>query len=245
MKKLLALLAFSTVLAFGAQARAADIVEAPAVYDWTGFYIGGNIGYAFEGKGDEVGVASNLGGPTINFGELDVSGWTGGGQIGADWQMGQAVFGIVVDVSGADIEDDFDNHSNKKFPFLSTDGESEINWWGTVRGRLGWAFDNVLIYGTGGFAWADVDYKVFTENLDNGVNAHLQNEYTATGWTAGGGLAWGINERWTVGGELLYVNLGEEEVTGRTNNFADTGEVLRTHATPDFWTARFNVNFRF
>jgi outer membrane immunogenic protein len=103
----------------------------------------------------------------------------------------------------------------------------------------------VLIYGTGGFAWAAVDYKVFSENTDNGVGAHMDDDYTATGWTAGGGLAWAIDDNWSAGAEVLYVNLGKETIKGKTNNFEDTGEVLRTHATPDFWAARFNVNFKF
>src|SRR4051812_50052974 len=91
MKKI-AMLVASYVLVFGASAKAADIVEAPTVYDWTGFYIGGNIGYAFEGQGDDVGISSNLGGGKFNFGSLDISGVTGGAQIGADLQGGGAGF---------------------------------------------------------------------------------------------------------------------------------------------------------
>src|SRR3954451_10531498 len=111
MKKLAAMLVFSTVLGFGATAQAADMVEAPTVYDWTGFYIGGNIGYAFEGQGDDVGISSSLGSGKINFGSVDISGITGGAQIGADWQAGSAVFGVVADVQAADINDAF--KSNK------------------------------------------------------------------------------------------------------------------------------------
>jgi outer membrane immunogenic protein len=114
-----------------------------------------------------------------------------------------------------------------------------------VRGRLGWAFDRVLIYGTGGLAWANVDYKVFTQNTGNGVNAHIDDDYTATGWTAGGGFAWAFDDNWSAGAEVLYVNLGKDTIKGNTNNFENTGEILETHATPDFWAARFNVNFKF
>ncbi len=103
MKKLLTLLAFSTVFSIGVAAKAADMVEAPLVYDWTGFYIGANIGYAFAGNGDEVGVRSNQFGHD-SFGDLDVSGIFGGAQIGADWQASWAVFGLVADVQVADIK---------------------------------------------------------------------------------------------------------------------------------------------
>jgi outer membrane immunogenic protein len=252
MKKVAALLAFSTILAVGQMAKAADIVEAPPeVYDWTGIYIGANVGYAFEGYGDQVGIQSNLGGGVIPFDELNVQGWFGGGQIGADWQAGWAVFGIVADIQFYDIDDDFNNtpSSDPDFDFIETDASSQIDWWGTFRGRLGWAWDRVLIYGTGGFAWASVEYDVFTENTINGVNAKLKDDYTATGWTAGGGLSWAIDDNWNVGGEVLYVNLGEETISGKAR-LADggdpgLGEVLRTHATPDFWAARLNVNFKF
>jgi outer membrane immunogenic protein len=246
MKKLAALLAVSTVLTFGAAAKAADIVEAPPeVYDWTGIYVGGNIGYAFEGNGNRVGLQSNQTGCCGSFGELNVQGIFGGGQIGADWQAGWAVFGLVADVAFADINDDFNNHSNNSFPTVSTDAKDEIDWWGTVRGRLGWAFDRVLVYGTGGFAWANVDYKVFT--TDGVLSARVEDDYTATGWTAGGGLAYAIDENWSAGGEVLYVNLGEEEIDGRVRNAAGnaTGEKLKTHATPDFWAAKFILNFKF
>lgn len=245
MNKVAAVLAVSTVLAFGTTAKAADMVEAPAVYDWTGFYIGGNIGYAFEGQGDAVGIGSNLGGGKIHFGDLNVTGITGGAQIGGDWQAGAAVFGIVADVQAADINDDFNTSRIVGGAHYQTDAQDQIDWWGTVRGRLGWAFNNVLIYGTGGLAWGSINYDVHTRNVDAGVSAHLSDDYTEWGWTAGGGIDWGINENWTVGGEVLYVNLGEKQITGRTNNFANTGEVLRTDATPDFWVARLLVNFKF
>src|SRR5207249_6581355 len=102
MKKLAALLAFSTVLSFGAAARAADIVEAPAVYDWTGFYIGGNIGYGFGGD-DKVGVSATNGN-CFEFDKLQESGIFGGGQIGYDWQAGPAVFGVVADIDSSDVK---------------------------------------------------------------------------------------------------------------------------------------------
>jgi len=229
------------------------MVEAPTVYDWTGFYVGGNIGYAFEGGGDDVGISSNVGvdwpKEKVNFGSLNISGITGGAQIGADWQAGSAVFGIVADVQAADINDDFKSTRLINDQLLATKAEDKVDWWGTIRGRLGWAFNNVLIYGTGGVAWGDVNYDVTTFSVNDdpdGVEAaHLSDNYTEWGWTAGGGLDWAIDEHWIVGGEVLYVNLGEKQISGRSTAFADTGEVLRTDATPDFWVARFLVNFKF
>jgi outer membrane immunogenic protein len=158
MKKLAALLAFSTVLAFGATAQAAEMVE-PTIYDWTGFYVGGNIGYGFEGR-DRVGAQPTEPGVKgdNDLGELKIQGIFGGGQIGADWQTGSFVFGAIADVEGADIHDDFTTKTSSLSD--NVHGSDDIDVWGTFRGRAGWAFDRWLVYGTGGLAWADVDYNL-------------------------------------------------------------------------------------
>src|SRR5439155_22578566 len=85
MKKLAALFAVSTFLALGASAKAADLVEAPAVYDWTGFYVGGNLGYAFGGN-DKVGLRSTTEVDLKDIDKLELHDIFGGGQIGHDWQ---------------------------------------------------------------------------------------------------------------------------------------------------------------
>jgi outer membrane immunogenic protein len=241
MKKFAALLAFSTVLAFGATAKAADMVEAPAVYDWTGFYFGGNIGYGFGGS-DDVGISATNG-THVAPGELQVNGIFGGAQIGADWQAGWAVFGAVADIEASDIKDDFDNSVTGG---ITSDASSDVNLWGTLRGRLGWAADRVLVYGTGGFAWGTVDYDVRT--IDTGGNhAKMSDSSTLTGWTAGGGLAWAIDDNWSVGAEYLYVNLGKQSIHGTV--FDDAGDPngvrVKTEETPDFHTVKAFVNFKF
>jgi outer membrane immunogenic protein len=137
MKKFAAVLAFSTVLALGATAKAADMVP-PAAYDWTGVYVGGNIGYAFSGQ-DDVGIAVSNGN-FIDSDTLQLSGIFGGAQIGADWQASSAVFGVLADIEAADIKDDFNGVVSDG---VTTDAKSEIDVFGTVRGRLGWAFDRV------------------------------------------------------------------------------------------------------
>lgn len=243
MKRLAVLFAFSSFLAMGAAARAADIVEAPAVYDWTGFYIGGNIGYAFGGD-DRVELRSDTEVDLRDVGDLELNGIFGGGQIGYDWQAGSAVLGIVADIQVADINDDFKTRIDDQ-GFVR--GSDDIDVWGTVRGRLGWAFDRVLVYGTGGLAWADVDYKLDAVNEVALLEGHPQSQDTRTGYTLGGGLAWGINESWSVGAEYLYVNLGSYKVRGQVVDDGGNriGETLETTATPDFHSVRAYVNFRF
>jgi outer membrane immunogenic protein len=224
MKKLAALLAFSTVLAFGATAKAADMVEAPMVYDWTGFYIGGNLGYAFGGSDD---VALSPGFPDV--GEIQLNGFFGGGQIGGDWEVNSFVFGALADIEYAAT---FDDTSRIFDDGVKVHASDDIDWWGTVRGRAGWAFDRFLIYGTGGLAWANVNYTIRSGALD----VDESKDSTRVGYTVGGGLAWAVADHWTVGAEYLYVNLGKYSV-------GDNG--FNTEATPDFHSVKGVVNFKF
>src|SRR5690349_13361154 len=98
---------------------------------WTGFYIGAMGGW---GKED----ANNLA----------MSGGFGGGTVGYNWQTGPVVFGVEADAAWADIK------SSATIPNVAT-ASAKIQDMGTVRGRIGYAFDQVLFYGTGGYAWAD------------------------------------------------------------------------------------------
>ena len=247
MKKLAAIFALSTFLALGATAKAADLVEAPMVYDWTGFYIGGNIGYAFGGK-DTVELRSTTETSFDDLGDLKVQGIFGGGQIGYDWQVSSFVLGATADVEASNIHDSL----KKEIVFEGLDegnvhASDDINVWGTVRGRLGWAFDRVLIYGTGGLAWGDVDYKMHAINILSGEQASLEQHDVRFGYAVGAGLAWAIDENWSIGAEYLYVNLGKYNVKahvidGEGNR---TAEVVTTEAEPNFHSIKGFVNFRF
>ena len=138
----------SALVLAAASANAADIYrpeaggykDGPAyvpVNTWTGFYIGANGGYGWNANHHSDDL-------------LDPAGGFGGGQIGYNWQGGfgfgpHLVLGIEADIQGADISD-------------SVAGvKSQVNWFGTVRGRIGYAFDRTLIYGTGGFAYGEVE----------------------------------------------------------------------------------------
>jgi outer membrane immunogenic protein len=246
MKRVAIFCALTALVGWGTSAKAADFVEPPAVYDWTGFYIGGDVGYAFSGN-DKVGFR-NEEGNIPHVGDLELNGIFGGGQVGYDWQASSAVFGIVADVQAADIQDDFKKTIINDFDRGFIKGSDNIDVWGTVRARVGWALDNVLLYATGGLAWADVDYKLDAVNNANGLAGHARNQETRAGYAVGGGIEWGINESWSVGAEYLYVNLGSYKVRGQvidTDTGHRVGETIETTATPDFHSVRGYVNFRF
>ena len=224
MKKIL--LASVGLLALGtASASAADIArrempaKAPAyvtpAYNWTGFYVGINGGGAF-GRSE----LSNTRGTT----SYDVDGGLVGGTIGYNYQINQLVLGLEGDIDWADIS------GNTNSGICTTAVCSTKNdWLGTVRGRIGYAFDRFMPYVTGGAAFGDVKTSVagFSGQTD-----------TKAGWTAGGGLEFAINGPWTAKVEYLYVDLGDD-----TCSAANCG--LST--TTNFRTSivRAGVNYRF
>lgn len=211
------LIAAAAVFALQAStAQAADVIE-EAMFDWTGLYAGLNAGYAFGGD-DKVGVNPGFG----QVGDLELSGFFGGGQLGYNWQYESFVFGVEGDIQLSGISDDDDNG---RF-----DISNDNTFFGTLRGRAGFAFDRALIYATGGLAFADFDYEV------EGPGVDLNDDFTAMGYALGGGVEYAFDESWSMKLEYLYANFGEEDI--------DNGG-FRTVASPDFHTVRLGVNFRF
>lgn len=254
MKKIIGQVALTAVvLAAGAScALAADMaappppaykapapIMVPVAYDWTGFYIGANIGYGW-GTSDP-GVVSffqpvgTLQG-TINGLPASTGGVIGGGQIGYNFQASNFVFGIEGDFSGADIKGSVTDTTN------NYTAQSQTQWVATVRGRLGIAFDRVLVFGSGGFAAAGVK-ATLNDTYPSGVITTTSSN-TYTGWAAGGGLEWAVAGNWTIRGEYLYLGLGN-----KLNSFSETSPpgwpliTTSTHITEQI--ARFAVNYKF
>ncbi|MBR0693498.1 outer membrane protein [Bradyrhizobium lablabi] len=193
MKNVLLASAGVFALAAFAPAMAADMAAAPynkapvapvAIYNWTGFYIGGFGGYASE-------AAS---------GTPKVEGGFGGGTVGYNWQANNIVFGIEADAAGADV--------SASATVLGVTASTRVDALGTVRGRLGIAVNQVLLYGTGGFAW--IDNKISGSAL--GVT--VSESHTHTGWTAGAGIEAFFAPQWSIKGEYLYRSLGSEDYFG-------------------------------
>jgi outer membrane immunogenic protein len=174
----------------------------PSLYSrahvWTGIYIGANAGGAFGNYS-----ANAVFGPlSADLGSVKASGFIGGGQVGAQIQYGHFVYGVEADFQGSSQD-----HSDT-FNVLGTSVlvRESMPWFGTVRGRLGWATDNVLLYGTGGVAV--VDGKLTASAL--GLTATT--ERTHIGWTAGAGLEWAFAPHWTAKVEYLYLDSGNIEI---------------------------------
>jgi outer membrane immunogenic protein len=223
MKKLAMVAAFA--LGGACSAEAADLAARPytkappmaaQVYNWTGFYIGGNVGYGW-GNADTDIVLSPVADLRTTL-QPDPRGIFGGAQIGYNWQFGSVVTGLEADLQGSDIKG-----TATRSPVTLTDGttfpnsfhsaQEKINWFGTVRGRLGFtATPTLLLYATGGLAYGDVDYAAST----NFPLTQYPSSFSKTkvGWTAGAGAEWAFAPNWSAKLEYLYMDLGSESGIG-------------------------------
>lgn len=202
-------------LAAMGQAMAADLAARPylkapppvvAVYNWTGFYIGVNGGGGWgRSRYDFVNVGTSTG----NF---DVSGGLAGGTAGYNYQAGQWVVGVEGDIDWSGVRGTNGNRSatavcNGPVAAGGTGFAcaTENSWIGTVRGRVGFAVNNVLFFGTAGVAFGDVKARITS---DPGLATFGGGTSTQVGWTAGAGIEWGFLPNWSLKGEYRYVDLG-------------------------------------
>lgn len=222
------LLSSVAMIALAGAANAADLprrnaAPAPAfvqAYSWTGFYVGVNAGYGFgDSDVDTIGLAAgNIANVALNRRPGSVSfdrdGFIGGAQIGYNRQFGSFVAGIEADIQYTDL--------NGSETFVSTLNDrsvfnSEIEYLGTVRGRLGVAFDRFLVYATGGLAYGEV--KSGADFFSNAAGAPLQfvggKSGVETGWVVGGGVEYALpfmSNALTLKLEYLYYDLGDRDV---------------------------------
>jgi len=240
MKKFL--LATVALIAFAAPAAAADLAARPytkappapiaLVYDWSGFYIGGNGGWgSSRGCWDFVTVAGAFVG---NEGCHDATGGTAGGQIGYRWQIGTWVFGIEGQGNWADFHGSNVSLFNNGFI-----NDSKIDAFGLITGQVGWAANNVLFYVKGGAAVTSDRYRslVFGTN----VVAATTGDDTRWGAAVGAGLEFGFAPNWSAGVEYNHLFMQD-----RTYTFTTPGGVLfaadRIRQDVDLVTVR--VNYR-
>ena len=250
-----------SALALGNSAFAADLAPrmytkaAPVVapiYNWSGAYVGVHAGYTF-GESSDVMTSGLLGGNVTNVAlgarsasvGLDRDGFVGGGQIGYNWQTSSPwVWGLEADISYTDV------NSSRTFVTvlpvslggapsnLNNTLSTKMDYFGTVRGRLGYAWDRTLVYATGGFAYGEVEHSGTFNNAANAVQFSGRSRDTKTGYTVGGGIEHAWTGNWTVKAEYLYYDLGTTDVTvalvpgvagagGYNSSFKDDGHIVR------------------
>jgi outer membrane immunogenic protein len=142
-----------------AQPRNTPNAVASPVYTWTGFYIGGHLGAAWQ-KGETNGAYFDGGTQFPFYNATSHTGFMGGGQIGYNWQSGIVVYGLEADISTLTGSGGTVSQSSEPTGggvTVSQTSSNNIEWFGTVRARLGFAFGtNTLVYATGGWAYGHV-----------------------------------------------------------------------------------------
>jgi outer membrane immunogenic protein len=256
MKKLLLTGVAFTALSAGS-ATAADlarpvyrrpVVAVAPVYGWTGFYVGGNVGYAWSRATMDPsifapnctpdrpacpGLLAAMAAPQ----NMTSNGFTGGFQAGANYQTGPWVVGIEADIESFRLRNSFAFGPTRFVPppapgspiTLTSSGSVDTNWLATVRPRVGVAFANLVVYATGGVAFTkqnntlnDVGITTLVPGSPQGftgtVGAFAVTSSRDVGWTAGGGIEYAIAPHWSLKAEYLHLDFGSATASAGATN---------------------------
>jgi outer membrane immunogenic protein len=219
------------------RAPAAYIPVAPA-YNWSGFYIGGNLGAAWTNTSS---VSDTFG---SSFSSTTNTQFTGGGQVGVNYEFWG---GVVI---GAEAMFDWlpntQNTVTATNPISGT-GTATLNnrWLTTATGKLGYAWDRVLLYGKGGGAWVGTSSPGFTVN---GVPTGFTSTGNSNnfGWTAGIGVEWAFAYNWSARAEWDYIGLQNQSFTvaGTPTPGSFAGDVINVNnRSINLFTAGLNYKF--
>jgi len=198
----LKLILAGALIAAASPALAADLGPAPVepvapiyIYNWNGFYVGADIGYAWTSADVDIPGAST---------SPDSSGVVGGIYVGYNAQFNQFVVGLEADAEASSNSDSATVEGGLLLG--SVTGKADEKWRGSVRARLGYAFDNFLPYITGGVAWSDWDTTATSEFLGT-----VKNSDTFVGWTIGAGLEYGFTPNLIGRVEYRYTDFGSND----------------------------------
>jgi TonB-dependent siderophore receptor len=183
-------------------------------FDWTGVYLGGQIGYGWADNSGR-GFASTPGGLFAAGPVSDAQGVIGGGHVGYNYQFDQWVLGVEGSVDGATISRDtlipVVDPTGAGSGAGSLTGTFRSDLQGSVRARAGYTFDRLLVYGTGGLAIGQFSSQLSLAGVDLiGLfySATGERSSTRTGWTAGGGFEYALNTHWSLRSEYRYSDFG-------------------------------------
>jgi outer membrane immunogenic protein len=231
MRKLTLALFTGTALVSAQAAFAADLRRpAPpppppvaAFYNWSGFYVGGNVGWGWTDGSADFAIAGARG-------TLDGSGdgFLGGIQAGYNWQNGPWVIGVELDFQGSTGDGDVTGLAGGNRVAFN----ASTPWFGTLRGRLGYAWDRWLVYATGGALYGKSEF----EGNVTGVGPFSSSETFWT-WTVGGGVEWALWERWSAKLEYLYA--------GSPNDVPAIPRTAIIDGSTDTHIVRAGLNYRF
>jgi outer membrane immunogenic protein len=229
------------------------LVQAPAyvpAFSWTGTYVGLNVGGAWTntdfGPTTMLNLAPNtiVGEPTVGATANSI---IGGGQTGYNWQMGALVLGVEQDFQFTSLKPGFVYAAAPTLPLVTGDGFSaNIKYMGATRARIGWAWDRVMLYGTGGVETAVGDGTGTYVGRAGGSPplSFTDDRKFWIGWTVGAGLDWAMTNNVILGVDYRYFDLGTDtfNLGGVTPGAGATSTVTSTiHPRGSEVLARLNI----
>jgi len=191
------------------------------IYNWTGFYIGGNLGGAWSNGT----LTDNFTGAGISGNNN--SGFIGGGQIGYNWQVSpNFVLGVEGMFDGASF-----NSSNNQVVVLGDTIHADLHtdWVSTLAARFGYAANNWLFYGKAGGGW--VQNSATVSDLTRGTSVSVSN--TNSGWLVGAGIEYGLTSNWTMKAEWDFLRL---------NSFTNNADFLGPAFVGDRFSLQRDIN---
>jgi outer membrane immunogenic protein len=263
---------------YAVQAIAAPPTPAPAVYNWTGFYVGANAGGAwgrssantsadcsnvtFNGQyfcGPTGGAANAAAVNAAGSGTIAASGFTGGLQVGYNWQLANLIYGVETDFGAFHLRGS--RQGTGTYPVIfgpvaagssfAVNPSFSTNWLYTLRGRVGMPVSsNLMAYATGGLALTRLGVSnSFSDNAIGppGASESANRQKIKTGWSIGGGLEWAFAKNWSVKAEYLYIDFGKVTVTGTIVNpgLGGYSQGISTNSDLTAQMARIGVNRKF
>jgi outer membrane immunogenic protein len=175
----------------------------PALYDWTGIYVGGNVGAAFMRDSSTQWSGVPVTTPIIGSFAVNPTGAIGGGQVGANYEFAPWVVGIEGAWSGAVSMSSTDSVVTPATTIASL--TTNLFWLASATGRIGYAHDDVLFYAKGGGAWESVKY------LENIAATPIQSiNDTRSGFTVGAGIEYGLTENFSAKLEYDFYDFGTQ-----------------------------------
>lgn len=203
-----------------------------AASKFAGFYAGLNVG--FGSLTSSLHDRDSLIAPAGSYYEHTEDGWSFGGQAGYNWVQCNTFFGIEADFAWANI-DSTTGYGANVFPGGLVNISHSMDWLASVRTRSGIALGDMLIYVSGGIAWADIS-TTYTNNAFPFTN--FSSSDTRVGWVAGVGTEYAWTDRIRITGDVLYYDFGTD-----TTNVAFAPLNFRFDDHHTLWVSRIGINF--
>ncbi len=244
-KAMAAACVLSSSAVFAADLPPVAPVEPVVALDWTGFHIGvhgglaaGDFNYPFHASYYDY---LNLDGEA----EITASGGFAGVSVGGDYQWDNFVLGVVGDAQWSGYEGELSiEGSIEDLGSAEIEAGSSLEWFATVRGRVGFVWDRALIYGTGGVAFGEIESGYSASISDDEGNSESLSDSVKTdhvGWTVGAGIEYMLTNNVSFKTEYLYIDFGDEEIIG----FSDEGISAGLDVETQFHTIKAGVSYRF